>query len=757
MKKRFLVLLTMLISANFIIAQNINIKNIFIDSLINLMNLDEKIGQMSIFTSDWDKTGPTLRDGYINDIKSGRAGAIFNAYTASYTKKLQKIAVEQTRLHIPLLFGYDVIHGHRTIFPIPLAESCSWDLKLIEQTSRIAATEASAEGLHWTFAPMVDISRDPRWGRIAEGAGEDTWLGSLIAGARVRGFQGNDLKAINTIAACAKHFAAYGAAQGGRDYNIVDLSTYTLQNTYLPPFKACVDAGVATFMTAFNEINGIPCTGNDYLLDEILRKSWGFKGFVVTDYTSINEMVPHGYAKDEKEAAELAIKAGVDMDMQGATYYNYLKALYNESKIKLDEIDLAVKRILTLKYDLGLFQDPYRYSDEKREAEISFSKKNLDFAYESAKKSMVLLKNNSNTLPIKPGLKIALVGPLAKDKRNLIGNWSAAGDWKKCISVFDGLETNCKGRNVIQYAKGCNLLEDAILISKLNSSGGDIESDSRSKVEMENEVMNIVKTSDVIIAVMGESQGMSGEAASRTDIGLPENQIDFLKTLKSYGKPIILILMNGRPLTLIWENINMDAIVESWFAGTMAGNAIAEILIGDYNPSAKLTVSFPRSIGQIPIYYNMKNTGRPYDINNKYTSKYLDEENTALFPFGYGLSYSIFNYGKITLDKSKMQIKDTVTVNIDINNVGSIAGEEIAQLYIHNLQSGMTHPLKELKGFQKVYLQPGMKKTISFKLSSTDFSFLNLDLKTICEPGNFEIMVGRNSAELQKVILEILP
>ena len=758
MIRRLLFSIFLLINASLLFSQSnkLNDKNRFIDSLINMMTLDEKIGQMSLFTSDWDKTGPTLRENYINDIRSGKAGAIFNAYTAAYTRRLQKIAVEETRLHIPLIFGYDVIHGHRTIFPIPLAESCSWDLNNIELSARIAATEAAAEGLQWTFAPMVDIARDPRWGRIAEGAGEDTWLGSKIASARVKGFQGTDLSAENTIAACAKHYAAYGAAQGGRDYNVVDMSLLTLHSTYLPPFKACIDAGAATFMTSFNEINGVPCTGSDYLLNQVLKKQWGFKGMVVTDYTSINEMVFHGFARDDKHAAELSLNAGVDMDMQGATYYNYLKELNKENKVNLATINAAVKSILSLKYDLGLFNDPYKYSNEKREAEVSFSKKHLDLAKENAKRSIVLLKNEANLLPLKKGLKIALVGPLAKDKRNLIGNWSAAGDWKKAISVYEGLEAACAGRNTIKYAKGCDLLTDQALLKKLNDHGGDIETNPALAASNLKEALTIANSSDIIIAVMGESQGMSGEAASRSDIGLPQNQQDFLKALKATGKPIVLVLMNGRPLTLTWEDANINAILETWFAGTMAGEAIAQVLTGAYNPSAKLTVTFPRNVGQIPVYYNMKNTGRPFDINNKYSTKYLDVENSPLYSFGFGLSYTSFEYNKPTLNKTKMRIGETVNISVEITNSGPVAGEEIVQLYIRDIQASITRPLKELKGFEKILLVPGAKKTVQFSLTSDDFAFMNNDLQMITEPGKFEIMLGRNSADTQKLEFEII-
>lgn len=730
-------------------------KTKFIDSLVNIMTLEEKIGQLSLFTSDWDKTGPSLREGYINDIRIGKAGAIFNAYTADYTRKLQKIAVEETRLHIPLIFGYDVIHGHRTIFPIPLGESCSWDLNLIEKSARIAATEATAEGLNWTFAPMVDIARDPRWGRVAEGAGEDTWLGSLIAKSRVKGFQGENLEATNTLAACAKHYAAYGAAQGGRDYNIVDISDYSLHNTYLPPFAACVEAGVASFMTAFNELNGIPCTANNYLLDDILRKKWGFKGFVVTDYTSINEMVPHGYALDEEDAAFKSIKAGVDMDMQGATYYNYLSKLIKEKRISINTLDTSVKRVLSIKYDLGLFKDPYKYSDNKREKELSFTEANLQSAKLIAEKSIVLLKNESNILPIKPGTKIALIGPLAADKRNLIGNWSAAGDWTKARSVLESLKELTRETNEIQYAKACNLLEDKALIKKLNDNGGNIETDVKSTDVLLQEAIEISQKADVIIAVMGEAQGMSGEAASRSNIDLPENQKKILKALKKLGKPIILVLMNGRPLTLEWENENMDAILETWFSGTMAGDAISSILTGKTNPSGKLTISFPRNTGQIPVYYNSKNTGRPFDQNNKYTSKYLDTENTPLYPFGYGLSYSNFEYSTPTISKSQMTVKDSVTIYLNVKNKGPYGGEEIVQLYIKDINASITRPLKELKNFEKIYLNSGESKVVKFILKGEDFSFLDRNLQKIVEPGMFKIMVGKNSRDVESLDFKI--
>ncbi|MBC8047098.1 MAG: beta-glucosidase BglX, partial [Fimbriimonadaceae bacterium] len=687
-------------------------KEEFINDLINIMTLEEKIGQMVLFTSDWAVTGPSIRENYIDDIKSGKVGAIFNAYTAKYTRQLQQYAVENTRLHIPLLFGYDVIHGHKTIFPIPLGESCSWDLTAIERSARIAATEASADGINWTYAPMVDIGRDPRWGRVAEGAGEDTYLGSLIAAARVKGFQGNNNFKNNTsIIACAKHYAAYGAAQSGRDYNTVDMSENTLRDIYLPPFKACVDAGVKTFMTSFNELNGVPASGSSFLLKDILREEWGFKGFVVTDYTSINEMVNHGFASDEKNAGELAINAGVDMDMQGAVYYNYLKALTDEGKINITQIDKAVKNILEIKYDLGLFDDPYKYCDEERAAKDIMTKENLETARDIARKSMVLLKNENNILPLEKSGTIALIGPLADDQRNLIGNWSAAGDWKKSVSVLQGFKNAISDNATILYAKGANITDDKNLIKKLNDNGGDIIIDTRSPEQLIAEAMDVAKKSDVVVMVLGESQGMSGEAASRSDIGIPENQKKLLEAIHATGKPIVLLLMNGRPLTLSWEDENINAILETWFGGTESGNAIADIVFGDYNPSAKLTVTFPRTVGQIPIYYNYKNTGRPFDENSKYTSKYLDIANTPLYPFGYGLSYTTFAYTELKLNKNEFNFTDLITITVTIKNTGTRDGEEIVQLYIHDLVGSITRPVKELKGFNKIFLKAGESKT----------------------------------------------
>ncbi len=710
-------------------------KDKLIDSLLKVMTIDEKIGQMTLFTSDWDVTGPTMRSNYKEDIRSGKTGAIFNAFTVKYNRELQKIAVEETRLHIPLIFGYDVIHGHRTIFPIPLGESASWDLDAIEKSARIAATEAAAEGINWTFAPMVDIGRDPRWGRVAEGAGEDTYLGSKIAAARVKGFQGNDLRNYNTIVACAKHFAAYGAAEAGRDYSTVDISENTLREVYLPPFKACADAGVGTFMTSFNEINGVPSSGNPFLLKTILKDEWGFKGFVVTDYTSINEMIPHGFAKDEKEAGEEALNAGVDMDMQGAIYYNHLKTSLSEGKVSMDEVNDAVKRILGIKYDLGLFEDPYRYLDAEREKNEIMRKENLDAAQDVARKSMVLLKNKNEALPLRKESSIALIGPLAHDQQDMIGPWSAAGDWKKAISLYDGIRMKLGSDAKIVYEKGCNINDDSTqYMARAIAAAG---------------------KADVVIMALGESAQMSGEAASRADIGLPGMQQQLFNEIIKVGKPVVVVLMNGRPLAIPELDRNANAILETWFSGTMAGAAIADVLYGDYNPSGKLTITFPRSVGQIPIYYNEKNTGRPFDANNKYTSKYLDLPNTPLYPFGYGLSYTTYKYSNFNLDKPYFNFNDSIHVSATVTNTGKRDGEEVVQLYIHDVTGSLTRPVKELKGFRKIFLKAGESKTVTFTLHASDLTFYNSKMKLQAEPGQFEVFIGSDSAEGLKGTFEL--
>ncbi|MBX7142716.1 MAG: beta-glucosidase BglX [Chitinophagales bacterium] len=706
----------------------------FIDSLMKLMTVEEKIGQMTLFTSDWDVTGPTMKSNYKEDIRSGKVGNIFNAYTVKYNRELQRIAVEETRMHIPLIFGYDVIHGHRTIFPIPLGESCSWDLEAMERSARIAAIEASAEGINWTFAPMVDIARDPRWGRITEGAGEDTYLGVQIAKARVRGFQGQNLADTNTIVACAKHYAAYGAAQAGRDYNTVDMGQQTLRDIYLPPFKACVDAGVGTFMTSFNEINGVPSTGSPFLLRHVLHDEWNFKGFVVTDYTGINEMVPHGFAEDEKQAGEEAVNAGVDMDMQGAVYYNYLKKSLEEGKVKQEDIDEAVRRILRIKYDLGLFADPYRYFSESREATSIMTQANLDAARDIARKSCVLLKNENNVLPLKNETAIALIGPLANSKTDMIGSWSAGGDGTKAISLLEGIQAR-PGTKMV-YAKGCNINDDTTKYFA--------------------QAIAAAKSAQVVVMVLGENRDMSGEAASRSDITLPGVQQQLFDEIAKTGKPVVVVLMNGRPLAIPDIDAKASAILEAWFGGTMAGHAVADVLYGDYNPSGKLTATFPRSVGQIPLYYNAKNTGRPFDANNKYTSKYLDIPNTPLYPFGYGLSYTTFEYSDLKLDKPVFNFSDSLKVSVTLKNTGARDGEEIVQLYTHDLVGSVTRPVRELKGFQKIALKAGEIKTVTFTLRADDLAFTNSQLVYQAEPGKFEVFAGPNSASGLKAEFELV-
>jgi beta-glucosidase len=708
----------------------------FVEQLLSRMTLEEKIGQLTLYTSDYDVSGPFLRAGYLDDIKAGRVGAIFNAFTAAFTRKLQTMAVEQTRLKVPLLFGYDVIHGFRTIFPIPLGEAASWDLAAIEKSARIAATEASAAGLHWTFAPMVDIARDPRWGRIAEGAGEDTYLGSLIARARVQGFQGQAIGRDDTLLACAKHFAAYGAAEAGRDYNSVDISERTLREVYLPPFQAAVDAGAATIMTSFNEISGIPSTGNRHLLTDILRNEWKFQGFVVTDYTSINEMINHGFAANEAEAGELAINSGVDMDMQGAIFQNELAKLVAQQRVSVAAIDAAVRRILRLKYKLGLFANPFAYSDETREKTRIMAPEHLQAAFEMAKKAIVLLKNDGNLLPLaKNGGTIALIGPLADNRHEPLGSWCGAGDWQHVMTIRQGLAARLSPGCKLLYAKGCNI--------------NDTARDGFA------EAVQLAQQADVIVAAMGEEAIMSGEAASRANLNLPGVQEELLRELKASGKPVVLILMNGRPLTIPWAAEHIPAIVECWFLGTQSGHAIAEVLLGDYNPSGRLPVSFPRTIGQIPVYYNHKNTGRPLDVNNKYTSKYLDVANSPLYPFGFGLSYTRFSYANLTLNQAAMTPADKLVVSVEVKNCGERAGTETVQLYLRDEFASVTRPVKELKKFCQITLQPGESQNVAFALALNDLSFYDRNMQWTAEPGTFVVMVGANASDLLSARFEL--
>ena len=710
-----------------------------IDSLLKLMTLEEKIGQLNLLTSDLDVTGASLRPQYRQDIEAGRVGSIFNAYGTAYVRKLQELAVQKTRLHIPLIFGYDVIHGHKTIFPMPLAMASSWDLSRIEGAQRIAAIEASAMGLDWTFAPMVDIARDPRWGRVMESAGEDTYLGSLIAAAQVRGFQGTGLGSTSSVMACAKHFAAYGAAQAGRDYNTVDISERVLRDVYLPPFKAASDAGVATFMTAFNELDGVPATASKHLLDDILRKEWGFKGFVVTDYTAIMEMIFHGASKDSAEAGMHAILASNDMDMQAGIYSKFLPKLVKEGKVPEAMIDESARRILRKKFELGLFDNPYRRLDPEREKTSLLTPAHRLAAREMAARSCVLLQNNNGVLPIKSTVKkIAVIGPLADAQKDMIGAWSAAGDDINSVTLLQGLKNSFKGVE-INYLKGVD-------ITKVDFEKDNIE---------ENKAIKLAKEADLVILALGEGKDQSGEAASRSDISLPGAQLELLTFVKQAGKPIVVVLFNGRPLELGNVISQADAVLEAWYPGTEAGNAVADVLSGAYNPSGKLTITFPRSAGQIPLYYNQKNTGRPIDVNQKYTSKYLDIPNTPLFPFGYGLSYTTFSYGAPTISKPEMDMGDSLQLKVRITNTGKLAGEEIVQLYVQDQVGSVTRPVKELKGFKKIKLLAGQSEEISFIIKTDDLRFYTKEMKFAAEPGDFKAMVGPNSADLQSLSFKI--
>jgi beta-glucosidase len=722
--------------------------NSFISSLMQKMTLEEKIGQMNLPTVGFDVTGPILSQGVEEKIKKGLVGGVFNTFTPAAVKKLQNIAVKETRLKIPLLFGYDVIHGHRTIFPINLGLSSSWNPELVEKTARAAAEEASADGLNWVYSPMVDITRDPRWGRVSEAAGEDPYLGAQVAKAMVLGYQQNNLSKDNTVLACVKHFALYGAAEAGRDYNTVDMSKTRMYNEYLPPYKAAVDAGVGTVMTSFNVVDGVPSSGNKWLLTDLLRKQWGFKGFVVSDYTSINEMVNHGMG-DDKKVTELALNAGMDMDMVGEEFLRFAAQLVKEKKVPVKMIDDACRRILEAKYKLGLFDDPYRYVSEERNKKEMMSADKIALSKQAAIESMVLLKNSNRVLPLAQGKKIAFIGPLVKDQRNLIGSWSGAGDYKQVVSLWDALQKKSNAASFL-YAKGCNLVDDSSLINKLNPHDGQLTTDPSTPQQMIDEAVATANQSDVVVAVLGEAFGMTGEAASRSDIGLLNNQMSLLQALKKTGKPIVLVLMNGRPLTLPWEDKNLDGILEAWFGGTMAGPALADVLLGDADPSGKITMTFPRSVGQIPIYYNHENTGRPFDPNQKYTSKYLDMDNSPLYPFGYGLTYTSFNYSDISLSSSALKMSGKMTAAVNITNTGTRKGKETVQLYIRDMVGSISRPVKELKGFQQITLAPGDTKKVSFTLSVNDLKFYNSDLKFAAEPGNFKVFIGTNSQDVKE-------
>lgn len=730
----------------------------FVTGLLNKMTIDEKIGQLNLLTGGEATTGSVVSSDVEAKIKAGNVGGIFSMSSPVRIRKAQEIAVSQTRLKIPILFGMDVIHGYKTMFPIPLGLSCTWNMKLIERSARIAATEASADGLNWTFSPMVDISRDPRWGRVSEGSGEDPYLGSQIAMAMVKGYQGDDLSKNNTIMACVKHFALYGAGEAGRDYNTVDMSRVRMYNEYLPPYKAAVDAGVGSVMTSFNEIDGIPATANKWLFTDLLRKQWGFKGMVVTDYTAINEMIDHGMG-DLQQVSALALKAGVDMDMVGEGFLTTLNKSLQQGKITQKQIDDACRKVLEAKYKLGLFNDPYRYCSEERAANEIYTESNRRTAREIAAESFVLLKNDRNVLPIKKSGTIALVGPLANNRANMPGTWSVSADFSKPISVREGLESAVGNNARILYARGSNLTEDSLLEQRATMFGKSLGRDNRSDEALLNEALNIASQSDVIVAALGEAAEMTGESASRTDIGIPDVQRKLLGALLKTGKPVVLVLFAGRPMTLAWEQQHVPAILNVWFPGSEAGTAIADVLFGDVNPSGKLTTTFPQNVGQIPLYYNHKNTGRPLADGQwfqKFRSNFLDVSNDPVYPFGFGLSYTSFSYSDISLSSSSFKPGEKITAFVTVTNSGNRTGKEVVQMYIRDMVGSITRPVKELKGFQKIELKAGESQKVTFTISADDLKFYNSDLKFVAEPGDFKIFIGTNSRDVKEADFKLL-
>lgn len=718
--------------------------------LLSKMTLEEKIGQMNQYNGFWDVTGPTPESGdaakKYEHLRKGYVGSMLNVTGVENVRAVQKIAVEETRLGIPLIIGFDVIHGYKTLSPIPLAEAASWDLEAIKKSAEIAALEASAAGINWTFAPMVDISRDARWGRVMEGAGEDTYLGSKIAEARVKGFQGEDLSQPHTIAACAKHWAGYGFAESGKDYNTVDVGTSTLNNIIFPPFKATVDAGVKTFMNSFNELNGIPATGNVWLQRDILKGKWGFDGFVVSDWGSMAEMINHGYARDKKHAAELSALAGSDMDMESYAYVSELANLVKEGKVSEDVIDDAVTRILRVKFELGLFDDPYKYCDLQREKEVTGSQDIHDAVLDVAKKSIVLLKNEKEMLPLKKeGQNIAVIGALADDKTSPLGSWRIGAEDGTAVSVLEGLQQY--NGNQITYAKGADVITgEASFPFELTENNTDKSGF--------NEAVNVAKKADVVIMVLGEHAFHSGEARSRANIGLPGVQQELLEAVYAANKNMVLVLNNGRPLAITWADAHIPAIVEAWQLGTQSGNAIAQVLYGDYNPSGKLPMTFPRSVGQVPIYYNYKNTGRPSanEPNSVFWSHYTDESNAPLYPFGHGLSYTTFSYSNL---ETKVVGNNQVEVTFTVKNTGKVKGKEVAQLYIRDWFASVTRPVKELKGFELVELAPNETQQITLKLTDKELGFYNNEGEFVVEPGKFSVFVGGSSNTILETDFEL--
>jgi beta-glucosidase len=745
-------------------AQDAKMKT-FVDNLMKKMTLEEKIGQLNLPGSGDIVTGQAKSSDIGKKIQEGKVGGLFNIKSVAKIKEVQRVAVEQSRLKIPLIFGMDVIHGYETVFPIPLGLSCTWDMNLVERSARIAAIEASADGINWTFSPMVDICRDARWGRIAEGSGEDAYLGSQVAGAMVKGYQGNDLSKNNTIMSCVKHYALYGAAEAGRDYNTTDMSHQRMYNDYFPPYKAAVDAGAGSVMASFNEVDGVPATANKWLMTDVLRKEWGFKGFVVTDYTGINEMIDHGIG-DLQTVSARALMAGIDMDMVGEGILTTTQKSLKEGKVTLAQIDAACRRILEAKYKLGLFDDPYRYCDENRAKTDVFNTAHRKEARSIAAQSFVLLKNDPlpsagvagmGILPLQKSGTIALIGPLADNKQNMPGTWSVAANFEKAVSVLAGLKEVVGDKVKILHARGSNLDEDSLFEDRAGMFGKSLHRDSRPASVIRQEAVDMASQADVVVAVLGESAEMTGESSSRSNIEIPETQKDLLKALLKTGKPVVLVLFTGRPLALKWENENVPAILNVWFGGSEAGYAIADVLFGDVNPSGKLSTTFPQNVGQVPIFYNHKNTGRPLEEGkwfSKFRSNYLDVSNDPVYPFGYGLSYTSFSYSDIKLSSTALKGNQTLTASVTVTNTGKYTGKEVVQLYIRDVVGSVTRPVKELKGFQKIELKASETKTVTFSITPNDLKFYapganSNDMKYDWEAGDFQIMIGGNSRDVK--------
>jgi len=731
-------------------AENAKMKT-FIDNLIKKMTVTEKLGQLNLPGAGDITTGQASNTDIAKKIREGKVGGLFNIKGVEKIREVQRLAVEETRLKIPLLFGMDVIHGYQTVFPIPLGLSCTWDRAAVERSARIAAQETSADGINWTFSPMVDLARDPRWGRMAEGSGEDSYLGGEMAKAMVRGYQGSDLKKDNTIMACFKHFALYGAPEAGRDYNTVDMSRQRMYNEYFPPYKAAVDAGAGSAMASFNEVDGVPATGNKWLMTEVLRNQWGFKGFVVTDYTGIEEMEYHGIGNFQEVSAR-ALDAGIDMDMVSEGLLKTIEKSLQDKKVTMAQIDIAVRRILEAKYKLGLFEDPYRYCNLARSKTEVYTDANRAESRRIASESLVLMKNEGDLLPLKRGSKILLTGPLADNAENMPGTWSVAALFDKAITVLRGMKEVGGANTTINYVRGSNLDYDAAFEERAGMFGKNLRRDSRPADEVIAEAVAAAKDVDVIVAAVGESAEMSGECSSRSSLDIPQAQKDLLMALKKTGKPVVLVLFAGRSLTLKWESENIPAILNVWFPGSEAGHAIADVLFGDVNPSGKLTTTFPQNIGQVPLFYNHKNTGRPLPQGKwfeKFKTNYIDVTNDPLFPFGFGLSYAKFSYGTMKVSTTQLKGNRTLTASVPITNTSKVAGKEVVQLYIRDVVGSTTRPLKELKNFEKVLIQPGETKTVSFTITPEDLKFYNYDLKYDWEPGDFDIMIGTNSADVK--------